>query len=205
MPTVHSFLALFRMLCVYYPTKTTLANANVEDQPMSLLTSYKDCMLHRFKKDQKETKQRKEALKDGLAKGIKFLDSNVYNIGAYKDYIDDVVYDLAGYLLHARRKMVGSCSECWKSLESDEPLTEHSNAPNTLNVLRDRGGLKKVTPNMFFVVSSLETMLIKHFKESSCYLRDSFENVIGKASLLSLHNICCPTHRDTLAPKLIYE
>lgn len=146
MPAVHSFLALFRMLCVYYPTKTTLSCTNLEDQPMSLLTSYKDSMLHRFKKDQKETKQKKEAQQDRLAKGIQILYSNVNNIGTYNAYIDDVVYDLAGYLLYARCKMVGLCSECWRNLESDEPLTEHSNALNRLKYSGTGAVLKRLLP-----------------------------------------------------------
>ncbi len=125
---------------------------------MALLTSYKDCMLHRFKKDQKETKARKQALKDGVKNGISFLEGNMKDIGPYKDYLDDVVYDLVGYLLHARRNMIGNCTECWKTLVTDEKLSDNSPTSNKLVILRDRGGLKKVTNNRFFLLSSLETL-----------------------------------------------
>lgn len=91
MPTVASFLYLFRMLCVYYLTK-----ANVEENRMFLLTTYRDCMLEKFKENQKEVKTRKEELKDRLAKGISIINGEVYNIGAYNSYINHVVYDLAG-------------------------------------------------------------------------------------------------------------
>ncbi|EFX66625.1 hypothetical protein DAPPUDRAFT_262816 [Daphnia pulex] len=157
-PTVHSFLALFRMLCVYYPTKTTIAHANVEEERMSLLTSYKDCMLNRFKKDKKEAKARKQALKDRLANGMSMIDGTVFNMSAYNKCIDDVVYYLAGYVLHSRRNLIGSCDECWKSLTTDEDLPENSSFPNWLIVLRDKGGLKKVTPNIhsFSIPSKVE-------------------------------------------------
>jgi hypothetical protein len=204
MPTVHSFLALFRMLCVYYPTKTTVAHSNVEEDRMSLLTSYKDCMLNRFKKDKKEAKDRKQALKDRLAKGINIIDGIVYNMAAYDKCIDDVVYDLAGYVVHSRRNLVGSCAECWASLVTTENLPDNT-YPIKFLVLRDKGGLKKVTPNMFFVISTIETMLMKHFNETGSYIRDSFERVIAKASKLTLYSICCPAHKEILVPSLIYE
>ncbi|EFX62121.1 hypothetical protein DAPPUDRAFT_120503 [Daphnia pulex] len=118
---------------------------------MSLLTSYKDCMLNRFKKDKKEAKARKQALKDRLANGMSMIDGTVFNMSAYNKCIDDVVYYLAGYVLHSRRNLIGSCDECWKSLTTDEDLPENSSFPNWLIVLRDKGGLKKT------VVEALKT------------------------------------------------
>lgn len=193
------------MLCVYYPTKTTIAHANVEEERMWLLTSYKDCMLNRFKKDKKEAKARKQALKDRLANGMSVIDGTVFNMSAYNKCIDDVVYDLAGYALHSRRNLIGSCDECWKSLITDEPLPENSSFPNRLIVLRDKGGLKKVTPNMFFVISSIEKMLMNHFSQEGSYIRDSFEKVIEKASHFTIYSICCPAHQKSLVPSLVYE
>lgn len=148
--TVHSFLALFRMLCVYYPTKRTVAHSKVEEDRMSLLTSYKDCMLIRFKK--KEAKDRKQALKDRLAKGINIIDGSAYNMAAFDKCIDDVVYDLAGYVVHSRQNVIGSCAECWASLVTTENLPENT-SPNKFLLLRDKGGLKKVTLICFLLLN----------------------------------------------------
>ncbi|KAK4006438.1 hypothetical protein OUZ56_011591 [Daphnia magna] len=123
---------------------------------------------------------------------------------AYDKCIDDVVYDLAGYVVHSRRNLIGSCAECWASLVTTENLPENT-SPNKFLVLRDKGGLKKVTPNMFFVISTIETMLMKHFNETGSYIRDSFERVIAKASKLTLYSICCHAHSEILVPSLIYE
>ena len=76
---------------------------------MSLLTSYKDCILNRFRKDKKEAKDRKQALKDRLAKDITIIDGSVYNMAAYDKCIDDIIYDLAGYVVHSRQNLIGSC------------------------------------------------------------------------------------------------
>lgn len=133
------------------------------------------------------------------------IDGTVFNMSAYNKCIDDVVYDLAGYALHSRRNLIGSCDECWKSLIMDEPLPENSSFPNRLIVLRDKGGLKKVTPNMFFVISSIEKMLMNHFSQEGSYIRDSFEKVIEKASHFTIYSICCPAHQKSLVPSLVYE
>lgn len=54
MPTVRSFLSLFRMLSVYYPTREITRNRENVDQleQMKLLTTYEENMIvdrHRFK------------------------------------------------------------------------------------------------------------------------------------------------------------
>lgn len=126
-------------------------------------------------------------------------------MSSYNKCIDDVVYDLAGYVLHSRRNLIESCDECWKSLTTNEELPDNSSFPNRFVVLRDKGGLKKVTPNMFFVISLIETMLMKHFSEEGCYIRDSFEKGIEKASTFTIYSICCPSNRATLVPSFVYE
>ena len=72
------------------------------------------------------------------------------NISSYSDYIDDVVYDLAGDLLHATSHMIEAGMICWETLLTDENLTDNATFPNRLLILRDLSGLKKVIPNMFF-------------------------------------------------------
>lgn len=127
-----------------------LKSANVEDDRMTLLTCYKDCMLNKFKANQKEAKTRKDELKDRLAKGLSIINGEVHKIGAYNTYIDHVVYDLSGYLIHARRKRIENCKECMDTLITKEDIPNDSEYPDNLVILRDKGGLKKVTQNFFF-------------------------------------------------------
>lgn len=107
-------------------------------------------MLNKFKANQKEAKTRKDELKDRLAKGLSIINGEVYKIGAYDTYIDHVVYDLSGYLIHARRKRLEKCKECMDTLITKEDIPSDSVYPDNLVILRDKGGLKKVTQNFFF-------------------------------------------------------
>ncbi|KAI9565054.1 hypothetical protein GHT06_008801 [Daphnia sinensis] len=193
MPTVRSFLALFRMLSVYYPTREIIrnrANAN---------------MLDRFKADNEETKRRRDALKSKLAKEIQFLDYDVANEQSYDKYLEHIVYDLAGYMLHARRKLIGKCDSCWKSLLTNDQLKPDCFYADKFLVLKNKGGLKIPARNMFAVLLQVEKILIKHFESEDAYIHDSFDSVISKVSEMTIHPICCDLHREKLTPSLIYE
>ena len=186
------------MLSVYYPTREITRNrANVDKvELMKLLTTYKENMLDRFKSDQKETKKRRDKLKSKLAKGIQFLDYDASNLQSYDKYLEHVVYDLAGYMLHARRKLIGKCDDCWKSLLTNDQLKPDSFYADKLVVLKNKGGLKIPTKNMFTVILEVEKILIKHFASDDAYIRDSFDTVISKVSEMKIHPICCELHRE---------
>ncbi|KAK4024984.1 hypothetical protein OUZ56_010478 [Daphnia magna] len=71
-PTALSFLQLFRMLSLYYPTKTVLRGCNVDGQEkMEMLTSYTDWLIKRFKDNRKMNKTFKNYIKDILLTNIK--------------------------------------------------------------------------------------------------------------------------------------
>lgn len=86
-------------------------------------------MLNRFNKDKKEAKERRQALKDKLVKGISIIDGSVFNISPYNNCIDDVINDLAGYVLHSRRHLIGSFTECWNRLITNEDIPPNSLLP----------------------------------------------------------------------------
>jgi hypothetical protein len=66
-PTASSFLQLFRMLSLYYPTKTILRGCNVDgEEKMEMLTSYMDWLVQRFKDNVKVNKSLKDYMKDLL-------------------------------------------------------------------------------------------------------------------------------------------
>lgn len=137
MSTVWSFLSLFIMISVYYPTREITRNrANVDQlEQIKLLTTYKENMLDRFKADEKETKKRRDGFTIKLAKGIQFLDYDAQN-ESYDKYLEHVVYDLSGYMLHTRRKLIGKCDGCWKSLLTSDQLKPDSFYGDKLVVLK---------------------------------------------------------------------
>ena len=102
------------MLCVIYRTKTKIRNANVDHSDrMFLLSSYVDCMVHRFKANVKEAAYRREELITQLEHGLIFhsdsdshddTDTTVYHI----------VYDLCGFLIKSRRSLM-SCDVCYEA------------------------------------------------------------------------------------------
>nr|CAH0105887.1 unnamed protein product [Daphnia galeata] len=70
--TASSFLQLFRMLSLYYPTKTILRGCNVDgEEKMEMLTSYMDWLVQRFKDNVKVNKSLKDYMKDLLLTNMK--------------------------------------------------------------------------------------------------------------------------------------
>ena len=113
---------------------------------------------------------------------------------------DHIVYDLASYFLHARKRLL-NCSKCLETLETTKDKLPGDFLENALVDLRDRGGLKWATPNLYFTISAVEEILDQHFKTAEGYIKDSFEDVITKITKLKLPVICCTQHRSALVPK----
>ena len=60
------------------------------------------------------------------------------------------VYDLSGYLIHARRKRIEHCNVCMNTLITKEDIPNDSEYPDNLVILIEKGGLKKSYPDFFF-------------------------------------------------------
>ena len=71
------------------------------------------------------------------------------------------MYDLASYLLHARKRLL-NCSECLETLETTKDTLPGDFLENALVDLRDRGGLKWATPNLYFTISAVEETAQRH-------------------------------------------
>ena len=192
------------MLCVYYPTKSVLRNANVDNEErMTLLTSYKSCLLDRFKEDAATAKAKRDELKSRLAK-IQYLDRDFPDEESRNKYLEHLVYDLSGYMLHSRKGKIGKCEACWKTILTGIELPSDEFYADKLVVLKSKGGLKKATRNMFSIFLAVEK--IYHFKTEDAYIRDSFEKVISKIAKLHLHPVgCCESHREKMVTELIYD
>jgi len=112
---------------VYYPLASALKGArgaNVdEEEPMRLLTTYKQNLLAGCKKAKKDAADVRKELKDQIFRNLCFVENyaNSQNLSDPSDLIKrNVVYYLCGYLLHSRVKLYGHCQECNSSLLSSQ-------------------------------------------------------------------------------------
>ena len=201
------------MLCIYYPVNFHVKNGNVDEDYMSLLTSYHDCMLSKFKENVKEAADLRLGFQEILPEGFQYLEkfpfgqptANSEFSEEYDTANDHIVYDLSGYILYARSKMI-KCHDCWKTLETTKDKLPGDFLASGFLDVKDRGRLKWATPNLYYTISAVELILDEHFKTANKgYLRDSFEDVVTKLSKLKLPLICCDQHRSELVPKLIFE
>lgn len=211
-PTVSSFMHLFRMLCIYYPINYQIKNGNVDnDNDMTLLTSYKECMLQKFKQNTEEAKNLKLEMMEILEENFTYTNDEEDAVLKENEVTEEqnstshhITYDLCGFLLHARQSMI-TCKDCWKSLQVKKEDLPKEFVNDVLVRQRDCGGLKWASPNLFTTIKTVEKILDEHFETPLGYVRDSFEDVIFKIGNQKIPPICCDTHREKLVPKLIYE
>lgn len=182
-----------------------------EEEYIRLLTTYEECMIAKFKENTKEpAKLRlgfKEILEDGLQyeeqiQNLETTPDDVYDFedGNVKDHI---VYNLCGYLLHARGKMV-KCQECRDTIKTTKEKLPEKFLNHALVNIRNRGGLKWITPELFHTILAEETILDEHFNNKSAYLKDSFEDMICKLTDVVLPPKNCFSHRAKDVPKFLF-
>jgi hypothetical protein len=195
----------------YIPVRNALKiDGNVDDEErMHLLTSYKDCMLKKFRDNVKEAKVFRNNLKDFLLKGIISSSSN-QSINS-KDELDLVqansTYYLCGYIVHTRASQI-SCDSCLDSL-----LTEENELPSDfyaafITSMKSLGYLRFASVPMYYAFSKVERLLQLHFQSENAYLRDSFDSIISTVAengIGGIPNICCSRHKEKTIPFLILE
>ena len=175
---------------------------------MTLLESYTKCMNHNFKDISREAAEKRKDLQDILFKNLCFKASG--DLPVTSNGFDHIVYDLCGFLLYARSKLIDkitdNCRTCKTSLETKKELLPKDFYAGKLVEVRERfGGLKYCTPNMLTLFCEVEKTIQDHFHTEDGYLRDSFGLVIEQISKLTLPAIGCTLHREVLVPRLIYE
>ncbi len=169
------------------------------EEDLRLLVSYQKCLSNKFKACEKESKAIKDSLKEKLQKEL-----FVRNVASMPDLPpeevkDELIYDLAGYLLHTRTT-VTECEKCRKGLQTKlEELPETFLAAD-YTAKRTRGGLKFVTVEFFKIIQVVEEVLSKHFESKEhVYLEKSYETVIEQICEQNLSNPCCDNHPESLA------
>ena len=213
------------MLCVKYPTKIAIRNANVDRQEndvgsgndkqedreerMYLLSSYANSMIARCKKEGKDAKMKRASVIQAIGDGLSIADDDHGNAqtSSKDDTISHVVYDLCGYLLRTRKHLL-KCPACLETLSAkDKDSLPKEHAPSTWTSIKSLGGLKFCSDEMFETFRAVEEVLRQHFSSNQVYMRDSFELVLSKltSNKLKIPKICCDQHRDEIVPSLIYE
>ena len=210
------------MLCVKYPTKISIRNANVdsqknEDRPkegggaeeeMYMLSSYAKDMVSRCGAQAKAAKQKRAQVIEAIGAGLSLAENkeDISTPTSKDETINHVVYDLCGYLLCTRKNLL-KCPNCLRTLARDPESLPENHEASTWTTMKNRGGLKFCTDAMFQTFRAVEEVLRQHFTSNQVYMRDSFELVISKLveEKLKIPQICCDDHREHTVPSLIYE
>jgi hypothetical protein len=198
-PTATSFLELFRLLSLYYPTKQILRGSNCDDkeEKQVLLTSYTSWMKQQFKCNKQKLSENKKYFDNILLKGIvreiqlkndssheepTILDDSAK--GKKLDVLDcDVIYYICGYMVHSYRKKgkrqnTSFCQDCLVTVEiSPEDLPPNFTASKLTNI-KKRGRLIFSSYNLFKLICVVEESFFSLAEKNRVFLRDAFESVL---------------------------
>lgn len=223
-PTVTSFLELFRLLTLYYPTKQTLRGSNCdnEEEKNEVLTSYHLWIKCNFNHNKKEMQKKKEYLKDilltgiireiNLAKTVENCSQNSYVTTDDKiDVLDcDIIYYICGYMVHsyrkkAKRRNSSFCQNCMKNVDiSPEHLPSNFTA-SQLSEIKKRGKLIFASHDMFKLICAAEEAFLSLAKHHGIFLRDAFEAILLILSAKKLPLIGCTIHMKEMITTVIFQ
>ncbi|KZS06543.1 Uncharacterized protein APZ42_029972 [Daphnia magna] len=164
--TVTSFLELFRLLTLYYPTKQILSGSNCDDEEKNVvLTTYSSWVKSRFNQNQKQMKERKQHLRDILLKGIEreltsqrevdpSSEENVPEEIKVNVLDSDIIYYICGYIVHAfrkkgRRTNSTFCKNCLSTVDVSIDDLPHNFTAAMLTNIKNRGKLMFSSYNLF--------------------------------------------------------
>ncbi|KAI9563207.1 hypothetical protein GHT06_010665 [Daphnia sinensis] len=207
-PTAKSILHIYRILSLYSSTTKVLnrnANIDQEDQLYNI-SSYRKCLLDRYKNNTKVLEDLKFSLHDKLLQelSIHFVTECAITKKATVD--DKLVYDICGYLMRTRGYLIEYCETCKDSVVCDELLLPDDFDAAAYTQLRTKGGLTFVTVAMFESFRTIEVEVAAHFKNySHVYKSDTFEVCIDAISSSNIHPIFCESHRNQSLPFLVME
>ncbi|XP_045022881.1 uncharacterized protein LOC116917466 [Daphnia magna] len=131
------------------PFEATVEKGNVDnDEDMTVLVSYEQCLLNKFKTCEKESTQIRESFKDQLLDELSVRYVNVY------------------------------CDKCKKGLISkyEDLPTNFLSAEYTAE--RNHGGLTFATVNLFKIIQKVENVMTKFFDNDSHIYYNSTFNII---------------------------
>ncbi|KZR97889.1 Uncharacterized protein APZ42_006992, partial [Daphnia magna] len=198
-PTATSFLELFRLFSLYYPTKHILRGSNCDDkeEQQVLLTSYTSWMKQQFKCNKQKLIEKKKYFNDILLKGITreiqlqndsspeeptMLDDSAN--GKKLDVLDcDVIFYICGYMVHSyrnkgKRNNSSFCKDCLVTVDiSPEDLPPKFTASKLTNI-KKRGRKIFSSYNLFKLICVVEESFLSLAEKNRVFLRDAFEAVL---------------------------
>ena len=117
---------------------------------MTVLISYKQCLLNKFKTCEKESVQIRGAFKDQLLDELSVRYVNVIDDEISSDEAkDEMIYYMCGYLLKTRDSIWTDCDESKKGLISKYEDLLKNFLSAEYNAERSHGGLTFATVNFF--------------------------------------------------------
>lgn len=124
MPTTTTFLQLFRMIALYYPTKKILRGANVDDESdlnseerLTVLTNYHDWIKGGYKENKKKQDAFRKFVKDLLLDGITVqVETELQNSSQTASTSDNVIFYIGGYMVNKIQKR-SKCMTCIDSVK----------------------------------------------------------------------------------------
>lgn len=192
------------MLSSYYPTKTILG-ANVDNtEKMTILTSFRECLLNACKNSKKKTKCFKETVKDKLLKQLIFEDHSPLETSTKNGTItDNIVYYMCGYMIFKYRKM--ACKQCLETINLDLELLPEVITKEKLTLMKTKGKLKLASNNFFRLVSHVEAILLSFCIIDNIYVKNAFEEILKQISENEIPKVGCSKHAPQFVVNLIYD
>ncbi len=207
-PTASSFLQLFRLLSLYYPTKFALRGSNVdEEEKMEMLVSYHEWLKKRYKAQAKGMKDLKHYVKDILLSGMstELYKANEQASKATKN--DNVVFYIAGYLLvRYNRRTKNRCSDCVQTMDGCiDDFPDEGFCPQKFTELKSRGFLKFPTTNLFALLKKLETEVVTFCESGQIYDPNAFIDILYSLCDQKLPQVGCVNHCKQMMTNLVYD
>jgi len=118
----------------------------------------------------------------------------------------DTVYQICGYLLYTRRRLL-NCKECLPTLQTTEELLPEDFYHHCLTNIKTQGGLKYCTPQMFEFFHAVETVYKTEVNQNNMNIGNWFQRVMLKLSngKIEIAFCCNEQHKLELVPDLVME
>ncbi|KAK4017837.1 hypothetical protein OUZ56_033727 [Daphnia magna] len=96
----------------------------------------------------------------------------------------DTVYQICGYLLHTRRRLL-KCEQCLSTVQTKEELLPAEFYEHCLTETKSRGGLKYCTPNMFKFFHAVELIYREEVNQQNLNIGNWFQrNILWYGTIL---------------------
>ncbi|EFX76907.1 hypothetical protein DAPPUDRAFT_106662 [Daphnia pulex] len=224
MPTTTTFLQLFRMIVLYYPTKKILRGANVDDESnlnseerLTVLTNYHDWIKSGYKEvlyyptkkilrganvDDESNLNSKERLTvltnyhDWIKSGYK---ENKKKQDAFRKFVKDILLD--GIVVEKRFK----CKSGFESVKGGLESMPKDFTAKDLTELKSNGYLKFTTLHLFKLLKAVEKEIQRKLDIGQMFRPNSFTDILSSLVADKLPQVGCEEHRIVFMTNIIID